>query len=409
MSLLSRLFGRRGPAETRATLPGWFGGSFGFLGTGAGAEAAPVTPAMAERIATTAACVQAIASGLAGLPPRVYRVTDAGRLEDPAHPVARLIRAPNRHLPWGNLVEFLIGQALLHGNGLLTVERDGAGQPISLTPIPWPAVTVRQLGTGRLVYDVAPGSVAGGTGPTRRYLDDEVFHLRDRTDDGLIGRSRLSRAPDVVQAALGVQSYSSQVWDRAWTPSGILTLPTGTTPEGKRRAEAHFSGRHAGPENAGQVLFVDKDTTYTPISTVPAEAQTLQSRRYSGEEVARLFGVPPAIIGDLTHGTFTNSETAGRWFAQFTLAPWCRKLEAEAARSLFDPSGTHHLELDMSALQRGDDSARWAAHKIAVETGVLDRDEIRDLEGWNPRPAGAARVPPAADSAPAPAMAGEAA
>jgi HK97 family phage portal protein len=123
-----------------------------------------------------------------------------------------------------------------------------------------------------------------------------------------------------------------------------------------------------------------------PISVSPEDAEVLASRRFTVEELCRLFQVPPPIAGDLSHGTFTNSREAGRWFAQFTLAPWARKIEAEFARSVFGPGSTDcSLEIDLSGLMRGDAEARWQSHKIAVEAGILDPDEVREIEGWNPR------------------------
>ena len=96
------------------------------------------------------------------------------------------------------------------------------------------------------------------------------------------------------------------------------------------------------------------------------------------------------MIGDLSHGTFTNSREAARWFGQFTLTPRVRRLEAELNRALFEPGSPFEVEFDMSSLLRSDPETRWASHKIAVETGVLDTNEIREIEGYNPRPATAA-------------------
>jgi HK97 family phage portal protein len=93
------------------------------------------------------------------------------------------------------------------------------------------------------------------------------------------------------------------------------------------------------------------------------------------------------MVGDLSHGTFTNSREAARWFGQFTLTPRVRRLEAELNRALFGAGSPFEVEFDMSSLLRSDPETRWASHKIAVETGVLDTDEIRQIEGWNPRAA----------------------
>lgn len=106
------------------------------------------------------------------------------------------------------------------------------------------------------------------------------------------------------------------------------------------------------------------------------------------EELARLFNVPPRIIGDLQYGTFSNVETLMRRFAQNTLSPWIRQIESEFSRNIFGASrDTHRLELDLSGLMRGDPTQRWQAWDIAVRNNILIADEVRQEEGWNPRPA----------------------
>ncbi|MCX7373036.1 MAG: phage portal protein, partial [Alphaproteobacteria bacterium] len=153
-----------------------------------------------------------------------------------------------------------------------------------------------------------------------------------------------------------------------------------------------LSQSFAGPGNARKVLILEQGASWQPLSVSPEDAEVLASRRFTVEELCRLFQVPPPIVQDLSHGTFTNSREAGRWFAQFTLSPWCRKIEAEFARSVFtDPAMS--LEIDMSALMRGDAETRWQSHKIAVDAGILDPNEVREIEGFNPRPAQAETVP----------------
>ena len=98
-------------------------------------------------------------------------------------------------------------------------------------------------------------------------------------------------------------------------------------------------------------------------------------------------GVPPAIIGDLTHGTFTNSETAGRWFGQFCLRPYAVAIEQEIARTLLPADGSVQLELDMASLQRGSELEQWQSWQIALQNGVLTPNEVRNLAGWQALPA----------------------
>jgi len=260
-------------------------------------------------------------------------------------------------------------------------------------------VTVQLLPSGRLVYDILETTALyGGTGRPRRLLQDEVFHLRDRSDDGLIGRSRLQRAAAVLQAGLSIQDFANALYRNGVNPSGALEMEAKLTQDQRELLATNFREAFAGPTKAAKALVLDQGMKWNQISISPEDAEFLASRRFTVEELARLFGVPPPIVGDLSHGTFTNSETVGRWFASHTLAPWIRKVESEFTRSVFGDASrmTHKLEIDMSGFLRGDPAQRWQAWKIATEAGILDADEIREEEGWNPR--GAAGRPATRDA-----------
>ncbi|MBI0432977.1 phage portal protein [Roseomonas sp. KE0001] len=377
MGILSRFFGK---AETRALDWGSFGQYFGVAPThGPGA----VSPILAENLATVTACVSAVSSVMASLPAYVYRRKPNGRTELYDHPVARLVRNPSDgRLTWPDFVEWLVAQVLLYGNGMAEIAYDGAGRPTALLPVPWLSVAVVVLPSGRIAYDVLTDR-----GPTRRLLEGEVLHVRDRSDDGIVGRSRISRAPDVLRNAASLQEWSGAVWQNQATPSGVLSAPGAISPDTAARLKAQAQINWAGAHNAKKIMVLGDGLAWTPCSVSPEDAEVLASRRFTVEELCRLFQVPPPIVQDLSHGTFTNSREAGRWFAQFSLAPLARKIEAEFERSVFGASSADCLiELDMSGLMRADAEARWQSHKIAVDAGILDPDEIREIEGWNPRP-----------------------
>lgn len=332
-----------------------------------------------ENLSTVLACTGAISTALAYVPALVYRIDGDQRIEALAHPVRRLTReGVNEHSTWPDFLEHLIASALLTGNGLATIERDGGGQLVGMTWVPWGMVTVQYLRSGRLAYDVADGR-----GGVRRYLQGEVIHLRDRTDDGLIGRSRLSRAADAVSGVLAASDFARAFLERGAAPSGVIELPGTFTREQRDVLREQFQARHGGAGKAGSTLILDGGMTWKAAQISPEDAELLESRKFGVEEICRLFQVPPPLVQDYSHNTFTNSETAGRWFAQFTLAPWARKIEAEFARSVL--TGGVELELDLSGFLRGDPQTRWANHKIAIDAGVLDADEVRQVEGWNPR------------------------
>jgi HK97 family phage portal protein len=375
------------PAETRTSWPWW--PSPGWLG-GVDGGGRVVNARTSENLSTVLACVSAISSAIASLPAFVYRVTDEGRNEDPGHPLARLIRnGPNSKQTWPDFIEWLMASTLLRGNGLVEIETDGGGRVTELVPIPWEYVSVQLLPNGRLAYDiVATTSLYGATGRLRRLLEGEVLHLRDRSDDGLIGRSRLSRAAAVVSGALAIQEFSGALYENSANPSGVLQAEGKISEAQLQRLANHFRNTFSGPSKAAKALILDQGLEWKSVSISPEDAELLASRRFTGEELARLYNVPPPIIGDLSHGTFTNSETLIRFFAQSTLSGWCRKLEAEFHRSVLSESSRvdRQFVLDLSGLLRGDPETRWKSHEIALRNQVLTPNEIRGEEGWNPRP-----------------------
>ena len=347
-----------------------------------------VTPASAEHaLATVTACVSAISSAIASLPVWVYRTVDGGRQVDENHPLMRLVReGPNEHQSWPDWMEYTVSSTLLRGNGVSQIVTDGAGQLVELRPKPWDVTSLVQLPGDRIAYDISDPR----SGRTQRLLQGEIFHLKDRAGDNeTYGISRIARAAGTIGSSQALAHFTGALWKNGVHPSGAVEAEGRLGPEQAHALADSFREAFSGPHNAAKALILDQGLKWKSLSVSPEDAELLASRRFTVEELARIFGCPPPIIGDYTHNTFTNAETAGRWFAIFTLMPWIRKLEGEIVRSVFTGSQrqTHTVELDVSGLLRGDPAERWASHKIAVETGILTVDEVREVEGWDPRPA----------------------
>lgn len=384
MSLMNRMAALLG-YEKRADDPSWAA-----LAPNVGASSAMSVRA-AENLSTVLACSTVIASSLGCIPALVYRREGEGRVEASSHPLLRLTRlGVTAEMTWPDFVEHLVSSALLTGNGLAEILRNASGGLAGLRFIPWSWVTVAQLASGRLAYDVSDGR-----GKSWRLLSGEVIHLRDRSDDGMIGRSRLSRAADTVAAVSASNGFARSFLDRGAAPSGVIEVPGTLTKELRDSMRQQMKDRHSGAANAGSTLILDGGMQWKASQISPEDAELLETRKFGVEEICRLFQVPPPLVQDYSHNTFTNSETAGRWFAMFTLAPWARKIEAEFARSVFPSGGPFELELDLSGFLRGDPATRWQAHAVALQHKVLDTNEVRQIEGWNPR-----KEEPKADPAP---------
>ena len=375
MGVMERFAARLGYEKRAANDPSWAALAPG-IGTMAGMSARA-----AENLSSVLACTTVIASSLASIPALVYQRQEEARVEAFSHPLTQITReGVSAAMTWPEFIEHLVASALLTGNGLAEILRGPRGELTGFRYIPWGMVTAAELSSGRLAYDVSDGR-----GRTWRLLAGEVIHLRDRTDDGLIGRSRLSRAAEAVASVAASNTFARTFLDRGAAPSGVVELPGVLTKDQREFLREQFNARHSGAANAGSTLLLDGGMTWKAAQISPEDAELLATRKFGVEEMCRLYQVPPPLVQDYSHNTFTNSETAGRWFAMFTLAPWARKIEAEFSRSVFPAGSGLEMELDLSGFLRGDPATRWNAHKIALDAGVLDADEVRQVEGWNPR------------------------
>ncbi|MHC1710590.1 MAG: phage portal protein [Solidesulfovibrio sp.] len=376
--------------ETRAAEePSWDGvrGLSGLNTTPAGAL---VNPRQAEALSIVSSCVDRIADGVASLPVYIYREQDGGRDVDARHPLAGLVaRGPNARQSWVDFSAWWMRQALLWGNGLVEIVTNGAGRLSELRPVPWWLVSPQLLPSGRMVYDVTDVvSIYGGSGRQRRLLDTEILHLRDVSDDGLLGRARLARAHGALFNALAVQEFSSAYMTNRALPSIVITTEANYSDDQRKSMVEQFKSKFTGPSKAGKILILDKSKDVKVLSPSAEDIELLDSRKFAAEEIARLFQVPPPLVGIWDNSSFTNSETAGRWFAQHTLGPWLRRIEAEIERKLLSGPSPRQVEFDLSGLLRGDPETRWKSHQIAAGSGILTPNEIREIEGWKPRPGG---------------------
>jgi HK97 family phage portal protein len=341
----------------------------------------------AEALAITAACVAVISGQLAGLPVRVYRFEGDVRHEAPSHPLARLVRrGPNPWQSWPDFVEWMAASALLHGNGLAEVISDRSGRVVELRPIRWGLVRVELVAGGRVIYHVTGDDLSAPMGTTRRLLASEVIHLKARTDDGVIGVAPLRRAMAAAESAVEIDAHAKALWRNSDRPSGVLMHEKNLSEGAAKRLKESFLSRYGG-SNRGAPAVLEEGLKFEAFPSMsPEDQEALAARRFSTEEIARAFGVPAPLVGILDHASFTNSETLLRHFAQSTLAHWARKVESELSRSLLTDAerDTYEIEVDLSGLLRGSHAERWAAHKIALDAGVLTKDEVREVEGWSP-------------------------
>jgi HK97 family phage portal protein len=350
----------------------------------------PVSPHIAENLSAVFACVQIIAETVATLPLVCYRRTgDRIRSPDPAHPVSRLFSGdPNENQTAPEFIEMMTAHCLLRGNSYAEIVRDTGGQPVQLVPFhpDWVSV-VRFAGTRRVAYDVSMPE-----GGTRRLLPDEMLHLKDRSDDGIVGKSRLHRARETFGTAAATERFAASMFRNGAALSGVLSHPGEIGEEAATRLRKSFEQTYAGSDKAGKIAVLEEGLKWQAISVSAEDAQMLESRRLGVENIARIYRVPPPVLGDLTNGSYSNVTELGRWFYAHTIQPWLVRWEKLIERSLFSEAGraSYEVEFDTDLLLRGDMLARFQSYRIAREIGLYNANELRQFEKQNPRtdPAG---------------------
>jgi HK97 family phage portal protein len=345
-------------------------------------------PWFPENLATVVSATTIISRTIATLPVIVYRTTPEGRIEAPDHPVQRLLMRPDGPggiLSLPDLLEWLIASTLLTGNGLCAIDDDGSGRPVALRPIPWSCANPQITLSGQVIFRPVASQLPWWTpGRPETIAASDIFWLRDRTDNGVFGRSALSRAPMVIQAAINSAQFAASVFSNGAKLSGVITHPGKLSVEATQRMASTWGATHVGPLAASRTAILEEGAKFEPLSMTLEDAELLASRKFEAEEIARLFNIPLPILNIWEHSTFTNSDTASLWLSQLCLAPWCKKIEAEASRVLFnDPS--YHLEIDLSGLMRGSFATRIQTEIAMVRAGVISADEMRLAEGWPAR------------------------
>lgn len=345
----------------------------------------PVSPYLAENLSVVFACVQVISETIAMLPLCVYRKLDAGaRMEDTTHPVARIFGGDaNARQTATEFIEMLTAHCLLRGNAYAEIVRDNRGQVVGLNPFhPDHVSVVRIPRTGRYAYDVSLPE-----GGTRRLLPEEMLHLKDRSDDGVVGKSRLARARETFGTALAVERYAGSTFRNGASMSGVLSHPEALGDEAADRLRKSFEQTYSGAANAGRVAVLEEGLKWTQVSVSPDDAQMLESRRFGVENLARIFRVPPPVLGDFQGGNYSSISEVGRWFYSHTIMPWLNRWERLIERAMFSSDGrrAHEVEFDTDLLLRGDMLTRFQAYRIAREIGVYNANELRKFEKQNPR------------------------
>ena len=373
MSIFSGLFRSRDKPKNRVG-GGW---SFLFGGTTSGKA---VNERTAMQTSAVYACVRILAESVAGLPLHVYeRTANGSKSTKPSHPLYRLLHdEPNREMTSFVFRETLMSHLLLWGNAYAQIIRDGRGFPIALYPLLPDRMAVDRNESGELVYTYQSDK---GQVKLRR---ENVLHIPGLGFDGLIGYSPIAMAKNAVGLALATEDYGATFFANGANPGGVLEHPGVIKPEQADRLRESWQSQFGGA-NAHKVAVLEEGLKFHQMSIPPEQAQFLETRKFQINEIARIFRVPPHMVGDLEKSSFSNIEQQSLEFVKYTLDPWVVRWEQSLQQVLILPSekATIFIKFNLDGLLRGDYQSRMQGYSTGIQNGFMSVNDVRGLEDMN--------------------------
>lgn len=343
-----------------------------------------VTPESALRVSSVLACVSLISGLLSTLPLLMYRrLGTGGRERAERHPLYDVLhRRPNG---WMTASEFkrLIGTSLLlRGNFYAIIVPGPRGFADTLIPVHPDLVVVTQTRSRALAYRVTDPA----TGEVKDYPQDEILHIRDFTVDGIHGLSRIQQQREGIGQVIATQAHGSAIMRNGGRPGGVLSTDKLLQPKQREDNLRAWKEAHSGANRGGTALL-DGGAKFQTISMTNEDAQYIEQLRYGVCDIARIFGVPPHLIGETDKSTSWGSgiEQQNIGFLTYSAMPWLVAIEEAVGRDLILDENTYFSEFLVDALLRADFTARMAGYATGIEHGVLSPDDARQRENLNPR------------------------
>jgi len=378
MSILSGIFRSRDkPTDSTS------GSSYRFL-FGGSTSGKLVTERSSMQMTAVYSCVRILAEAIAGLPLHMYHYNDSGGKEKATdHSLYFLLHdEPNPEMTSFVFRETLMTHLLLWGNAYAQIIRNGKGEVIALYPLMPNRMTVDRDAKGQLYYQYQTSNEDAPTMKSGTVLlkSSDVLHIPGLGFDGLVGYSPIAMAKNSIGMAIACEEYGAKFFANGATPGGILEHP-GTVKDPARVRES-WNAAFGGSSNSNKVAVLEEGMKYTPISISPEQAQFLETRKFQVDEIARIFRVPPHMVGDLEKSSFSNIEQQSLEFVKYTLDPWVTRWEQAMVRALLSTNDKkqYFIKFNVDGLLRGDYQSRMNGYATARQNGWMSANDIRGLE-----------------------------
>ena len=329
------------------------------------------------------ACTKVLSESVASLPLNIYeRMADGDRLLADTHRLYFLLHnQPNKIYTSYTFIEYLVKSICLNGNGYAVINRDRNANIVSFTCVnPQDVKIIPEYGS--LYYNIK--------GYEELIPSEDIIHVKNITNDGILGMSPIQFASESFGWGLALQTYGNTFFGNGGMPSGTLESDKVLTSEAVERLRQSWDKAYSGVDNSNKVAVLEEGIKFSPVSISNESAQFLASRRWSISEIARWFRVPPHMIQDLSKSSFNNIEMQSLEFVQYTLAPILKRFEQEFNSKVFKTNERNrfYVEFNVNGLLRGDAKTRADLYTKAIQWGWMSINEVRKKENLNAIPDG---------------------
>lgn len=324
------------------------------------------------------AAIRVLSESVASLPLFVYRrLPDGGKEKVTDEPIASILHdSPNRFYTMFTMLETAMAHILTWGNGYAEIERDQRGDVLAIW-LRLPNEITPTVENGEFFYTI---KVSGKE--DRRIDPEDMVHVPGLGYDGLKGYSPISLARESIGLGMATEKYGAAFFGNSSMPSGILTTQNRLGREGRSSLKEVWNAAHKGPGQSHGVAVLERGVEWKQIGIPPEDAQFLETRKFQIAEIARIYRVPPHMLGDLEKATFSNIEQQAISFVVHSLRPWLVRWEGELNRKLLGDD--LFCEFLVDGLLRGDTKSRYEAYRTGITSGFLSRNEVRSWENLNP-------------------------
>lgn len=344
-----------------------------------------VTEGSSLALSAVWSCANLISGTISSLPFQVYRARQDGYREAfTAHPLYRVLHeSPNYDQTAVDFWDYMSMSVDLFGNAYADIVRNRDGQVVALRPVKPDTMSVTRTESGPLRYRWSKDG--------RQYdrLDRDVLHIRGPGGDPLGGMSVLTFGRQAFSSAIAADRAAASMFRNGMKPSVSIAFKEWLTPEQRQVTDERLEQKYMGAMNSGRPFIAEGGMELTPISISPEDAQMLETRNFSVEEICRFFGVPPVMIGHPGGATAwpTSVEQQVLMFQKFTLRRRLKRIEQAVMMQLLsaeDRARGISVDFNLEGLLRGDSAARASFYQTMTQIGGMTINEVRRLENLPP-------------------------